>query len=132
MTLVNAMTFQAADVNSNAFNITLNGILTGSSLLNKTGGGTLTLGAANNYSGSTLINGGTLALGAAGSISSPGIIVGSNTTFDVSQVGGGFTLTGSQTLKGFGVRLHHLSRQQCGGRHADIHERPDGKRRCQQ
>ena len=103
MTLVNTMNLQAADVNSNAFNITLNGVLSGSSALNKTGGGTLTLGATNLYTGSTLINGGTLALGALGAISGSSIVIGSNTTFDVSQVVGGFTLNGNQTLKGFGA-----------------------------
>jgi autotransporter-associated beta strand protein len=103
MTLSGITTFQAADANSNAFNIALNGALSGSTALTKTGNGTLTLGATNNYSGSTLINGGTMAIGAGGLISSPSIIVGSNTVFDVSQVTGGFTLNGSQALKGFGT-----------------------------
>jgi fibronectin-binding autotransporter adhesin len=103
MSLINAMTFQAGDTNGNVFNIALNGVLSGSALLNKTGGGTLTLGAADTYSGSTIISGGTLALGSAGSVTSPNIIVGTNAILDVSAVGGGFTLTGSQILKGFGT-----------------------------
>ena len=99
-------TFQAADMNGTPHNITLtsSGVLGGasSSTLNKTGGGTLTLGAANTYSGATLINGGTLALGASGSLTSTPIIVGQGTKFDVSAVGAGFVLT-NQTLSGFGV-----------------------------
>jgi len=102
MTLSGTMTFQAADGNNNPFNITLNGVLSGSAKLNKTGGGTLTLGAADTFTGNTLINDGTLALGSGGSLTSPNILLGSGTIFDVSQVGG-ITLNSSQTLKGFGT-----------------------------
>jgi autotransporter-associated beta strand protein len=103
MALSGTTTFQAADVNSNSFNITLNGVLSGSAVLNKTGGGILTLGGADTYTGNTMVNAGTLAVGAGGSISSFNIVVGTNGTFDVSQVTGGFTLNGSQSLKGFGT-----------------------------
>ena len=95
--------FQTADASGDPFSITLNGALTGTGNLNVTGGGTLTLGAANTYSGSTLINGGTLALSSGASVTSTKIFVGSNTTFDVSQVSGGFTLNGGQTLSGYGT-----------------------------
>ena len=103
LALSGAPTFQAADGNGNAFNITLNGILSGAATLNKTGAGTLTLGAADTYTGNTLINAGTLALGAAGSLTSLNIVVATNAIFDGSQVAGGFTLNGTQTLKGFGT-----------------------------
>jgi autotransporter-associated beta strand protein len=103
MALTGTTTFQAADANSNSFNITLNGTLSGAAVLNKTGGGILTLGGVDTYTGNTLINGGTLAIGPTGSISSLNILVETNTTFDVSQVTGGFTLNGSQSLKGFGT-----------------------------
>ena len=102
MTLTGTVTFQAADGNNNPYGISLNGALSGSAVLNKTGGGTLTLGATNTYSGLTLINGGTLALGANGTLASLNIMVETNAIFDVSPVTGGFTLKGAQTLKGFG------------------------------
>jgi len=102
LTLVNAATFQVASASSNAFNITLNGGLSGAATLNKTGGGTLTLNTAETYTGTTLINAGTLAIGSAGSLASLNLLVGTNATLDVSQVAAGFTLNASQTLKGFG------------------------------
>ena len=68
----------------------------------KTGANTLTLTEANTYTGATTISGGTLALGANGSIISPNIIVGANTTFNVSGVTGGYTLGATQTLSGTG------------------------------
>jgi fibronectin-binding autotransporter adhesin len=97
-------TFQATDLAGTAHNITLSEVLSGSGILKKTGGGTLTLNAADTNTGVILINGGTLALGANGSVSnSPQIIVGSGTTFDVSSVSGGFVLNVLQTLAGSGV-----------------------------
>ena len=60
------VTFLCADTNSAAFNITLNGNLTGAGGLNKSGLGTLTLGAAMNYSGSTVVSNGTLAVSTTG------------------------------------------------------------------
>lgn len=95
-------TFQTADLIGNANNITLSGIVSGNGGLNVTGGGTLTLGAAETYSGNTAILGGTLAIASGGSLVSPRITVGSGTTFDVSQ-SGGFILNANQTLAGFGT-----------------------------
>lgn len=70
----------------------------------KAGSNTLTLTAANTYTGATTITGGTLALTGSGSIaSSSAIIVGANTTFDVSGVTGGFSLAVGQTLSGPGA-----------------------------
>jgi autotransporter-associated beta strand protein len=70
----------------------------------KAGPNTLTLTAANTYTGPTTITGGTLALTGAGSISSSSaIIVGANSTFDVSGVTGGFALAAGQTLSGPGT-----------------------------
>jgi len=71
--------------------------------LTKSGAGTLTLTAANTYSGPTTIEQGTLALGAAGSINnSPQIDVQSGAIFDVSAVSG-FTVGATQTLMGAGT-----------------------------
>lgn len=62
------VTIKAANAANAAFDITLNGQLSGAGAnLIKTGAGTLTLGnAANNFGGSLTINDGTLTLGAAG------------------------------------------------------------------
>lgn len=98
-------TFQAADMNGNPNSITLSNALTGSGGFNKTGGGTLTLDAANTYAGNTMINAGTLAVGGTGSLlDSLDILVGRGTTFDVSQATS-YTVNGSpsQTLSGFGT-----------------------------
>jgi len=96
-------TFQAADADGTAHNITLaGGGLRGTGSLNKVGAGILTLNAPNTYSGNTLINFGTLAMGPSGSNTSPLTIVGSGTTFDVSAVTGGFVLSAAQTLSGSG------------------------------
>ena len=56
------ITFQAADLNGTAFNISLAGALTGLGGLKKTGAGTLTLSGANTYAGTTVISNGTLAV----------------------------------------------------------------------
>jgi autotransporter-associated beta strand protein len=55
-----SITVQAADINANPWNIGLNGSLSGTAKLIKTGGGILTLGGVNTYAGSTTINNGTL------------------------------------------------------------------------
>ena len=47
---------------------------------------TLTLSAANTYTGNTVISNGTLAISGSGSLTSPNIIVQSNAVFDVSAV----------------------------------------------
>jgi autotransporter-associated beta strand protein len=81
-----------------------NGVISGSGDLTFTGPGTLTLKAANTYSGLTRINAGTLALGSGGSIgSSSGVSIANGSNFNVSTVTGGFTLGGEQTLSGGGT-----------------------------
>ena len=78
------------------------GQLNGSLALTKGNTNSLTLNAANSYTGNTTINGGTLALGASGSIgSTPQINIGAGGTFDVSAIStyalGTSTLTASGT-----------------------------------
>jgi fibronectin-binding autotransporter adhesin len=98
-------TFQTADMNGNPNNITISNVLSGPGGYNKTGGGTLTLDAANTYAGNTMINAGTLAVGGTGSLlNSLDIFVGNGTIFDVSQATA-YTVNGSpaQTISGFGT-----------------------------
>ena len=70
----------------------------------KAGGGTITLGASNPYTGSVTVNAGTLKLGASGSVSSAAAIdVKSGATFDVSSVTAGWKFGASQRLAGSGA-----------------------------
>ena len=62
----------------------------------KTGAGTLTLTAANTYSGPTTISAGTLALSGAGSIAGSSAVT-NNATFDVTQATGNVALGGTYT-----------------------------------
>ena len=106
MILGGSFTFNAADLDGTAHNITLNGVLNnnGSATLNKTGAGTLTFNNTNPYLSDTLINAGSLVLGATGSIAnSAHITLGAGTLFDVSAVSGGFVLSAGKILGGFGV-----------------------------
>jgi len=80
---------------------TVNAKLGGSAAVTKTTAGTVTLGAANTYSGNTTISAGTLKLGASGSFANSPNIIMNGGTLDVSAVSG-FTLSASQTLKGNG------------------------------
>jgi len=101
-------TFQIGDANlSTTFNGKINngsGVYTA---VTKSGSGTLTLDNANGYSGVTLIQNGALALGTNGTTTgslnnTPIITLASNATFDVSALSGAWTLTGSQSLLGYG------------------------------
>ncbi|MCU9951105.1 autotransporter-associated beta strand repeat-containing protein [Pseudomonas sp. PDM13] len=56
-------------------NLSLNGVVTGSGGLIKSGLGTLTLGAGNSYAGGTTLNAGTLAVGANGALGSGTLLV---------------------------------------------------------
>ncbi|MCP5530621.1 MAG: autotransporter-associated beta strand repeat-containing protein [Opitutaceae bacterium] len=80
---------------------TFNAVIGGGGGLTKTGAGTLTLNAANSYTGNTTINEGTLVLGADGVIASTTLIVGNDAIFDVSAVAD-FTVGEFQTLGGTG------------------------------
>jgi autotransporter-associated beta strand protein len=107
-------TYAASITNNGSLNYgssaaqTLSGVISGSGALTQNGPGTLTLSGANTYSGATTINGGVLALGVGGSIpNSPSISVGSGATLNVSAAG--FTVGGTQTLKGNGMILGGLT-----------------------
>lgn len=103
--LLNGGAFDCADLAGAPHDITLDGVLRGSTPLTKTGGGRLTLNAANTFTGNTLVQQGTLALGPAGAIaSSPQIVLAAGASLDVSAVGG-YTLGASRTLAGHGTVL---------------------------
>jgi rhamnogalacturonan endolyase len=76
--------FQAGDALANPFDITLNGVLSGAGGFTKTGDGTLTLGAANTFTGSVNLNAGVLrvlgSLGGAGAVNlNGGTLTGTGT-----------------------------------------------------
>jgi fibronectin-binding autotransporter adhesin len=95
-----------ANVDSNGYNVTLSGVLSGGGGLNKLGAGTLSLGTSNTYEGTTTIGAGTLKLSALGTIASSAVIdVQSGAVLDVSAAMNGLILDGTQTLKGSGSVL---------------------------
>jgi len=93
----------ALTVGGNNAGTTYAGVLSGPGSLIKTGTNTLTLSAANTYSGNTTINAGTLALGAAGSLNiSPTNFIAAGATLDVS-LNSTFALSSSTTLSASGT-----------------------------
>ncbi len=80
------ITFQAADISGNPFNMAFSGPLTGVGGFNLIGGGTLTLSGANNYSGATVVNNGTLAVS---TLNSP---VGGDLTLEGASVSAGLPI----------------------------------------
>ena len=100
---------QAISIDVNGQNVTFGTALTSSggslTLSNAApGSGSLTLTAAATYSGATTINnGGTLALSGSGALASgSAIIIAGGGTFDVSALGGTYTLGGSASLTASG------------------------------
>lgn len=92
--------------------VTHNGVITdhlggnaiGADALTKSGLGTLSLGAANTYTGSTTVLAGQLTLGAEGSVdSSPTISVRADALLDLSAKTDAFPVLASQTLTGAGT-----------------------------
>jgi autotransporter-associated beta strand protein len=82
--------------------INVSAVVGGAGSLTKVGAGTVTLNAANTYTGTTTVSAGTLAVGAAGSIGgSSTISVKSGGTLDVSAAPS-FTVAAAQTLTGNG------------------------------
>jgi fibronectin-binding autotransporter adhesin len=95
------------DVPTAATTFTVTSAISGAGGLTKTGGATLTLTAANTYSGNTTVHAGTLKLSGVGGVaSSPQIIVGDASTgthLDVTTKTGGLTIGATQTLAGIGT-----------------------------
>ena len=99
---------QPVTLNSAAGSFTFGSQITGTTSVLKTGSGTITLTAANSYSGATTIQQGTLTIGVGGSISnSTSLIVGdagsSGALLNVSALTSGFTIGSTQTLMGIGT-----------------------------
>jgi autotransporter-associated beta strand protein len=84
---------------------TLGGVISGPGALMQNGPGTLTLTAANTYSGGTIINAGTLVLTNAGSIAaSTNLNLSNGAVLDVSGLAGGLMTLGSgNTISGDGL-----------------------------
>jgi autotransporter-associated beta strand protein len=80
------------------------GVISGSGILDKQGGGRLALNKAHTYSGPTTIEAGTLALTNSGAIAnSSSISISSGALFDVSGTSGGsMTLANGKTIWGVG------------------------------
>ncbi len=91
----------AATIDTNTFNLTLSGVISGSGSLTKISTGTLTPTGTNTYTGGTTINGGTLvaatnaSLGDAAGAISIGTATLQWSSFDMARA---FTLTGTATL----------------------------------
>ncbi|MES2982019.1 MAG: autotransporter-associated beta strand repeat-containing protein [Verrucomicrobiota bacterium] len=98
-----------AKIDTNGFNTNINTVLahdsglggTADGGLTKSGAGTLTLGAANTYTGKTTVTAGTLALGSGGSIANSTEIALNGGNFNVTAVPG-FTIGANQSLTGNG------------------------------
>ena len=91
------ITFQAADTNNAAQNISLSGSLSGLGGLIKTGSGTLLLNGNNFYSGTTLVNAG--ALGGIGVISGPVVVAPTGTLSPGASIGT-LTINNDLTISG--------------------------------
>lgn len=101
LTIADAATLTAGSlftIDTQGFNASLSGVLSGSGGLAKAGSGTLTLSAAETYSGPTQIGAGTLALSGAGSIAASAGLA-NNGTFDISATTAGTSIA---TLSGNG------------------------------
>ena len=79
------------------------GAISGAGALNKSGSGTLTLAAANDYTGATNVSAGALVLAGAGTLGGGNVTVAAGATLDVAgAVGGVHTIATDKTLSGAG------------------------------
>jgi fibronectin-binding autotransporter adhesin len=95
LTLSNAST-----VDTNGFNLSLAGLLSGTGSLTKIGAGALTLSAVNTYAGGTTITGGTLAAYAPGNLGSgPVTVTGGTLAFtSSSDINTAYAITGAGSV----------------------------------
>lgn len=111
----NSFTIQAADPNNVPYDISLTGSLGGPGNLVKTGGGILTLGGLNVWTGTTTVSDGTLALSGDGAttgvlldstsvnVFAPGVINVAGLTNDTLHLGDAIAGQGPQALTGSGL-----------------------------
>jgi autotransporter-associated beta strand protein len=100
-----------ANIDTTGYAVQIYGELSGTGGLYKCGGGTLQLYASESYIGPTTIHNGTLALTSTGAIGSTTIIdVQGSGIFNVNakNAGGGYNLSGLQTLTGSGHVIGNL------------------------
>ena len=81
---------------------TIAAALSGTDGLTKTGAGTLTLSAANNYIGTTTVSSGTLVVGASGTLGAGDLVVASGAVCDLRNTVGAVTDTADVYLTGSG------------------------------
>jgi fibronectin-binding autotransporter adhesin len=103
LSLANALTLNgAAAFDSQSNTLRLNGTIGGSGSLTKIGAGTLTLTAANTYSGGTSLNAGTLAIGNNAALGTGGVTLAGGTVLQAATSGlslaNALTLNGATTL----------------------------------
>ena len=89
-------------VNTNANNVSFDGVISGSGSITKTGAGTLILSGTNTYSGGTTISAGTLSIGSDTNIGSGTNTIGNKGTLLLSGNG---TYTNDWTLSGAGSTI---------------------------
>jgi fibronectin-binding autotransporter adhesin len=93
ITLAGNTTIQAADASSAAHNITLSGVLSGSTGgLTKTGNGTLTLSGPNTYSGATTVSAGAMIVNGNDASAGGAVTVTNATLGGIGTIGGPTTL----------------------------------------
>jgi autotransporter-associated beta strand protein len=88
------ISFKTADAANAPFNIALSGVLSGAGGFTKTGGGTLTLTAANTYTGTTIVDAGTLRVDGSLAAGSAVVINTAATLTGTGAVNGPITLNG--------------------------------------
>ena len=89
-------------VNTNANNVSFDGVISGSGSITKTGAGTLNISGTNTYSGGTTISAGTLSIGSDTNIGSGTNTIGNKGTLLLSGNG---TYTNDWTLSGAGSAI---------------------------
>ena len=115
LNLANAITLNgAATVDTQAFAMTLSGLMDGTGALTKTGAGTLTLTGDNSYTGGTFLREGVLGVGHSNALGTGALSMDANTTLRAVignlNLANAITLNGAATVdtQAFGMTLSGL------------------------